>query len=361
MKVRRCFTGSPWEPKVGYCRALRTGDHVYVSGTAPVAEGGGVHAPGDAYGQARRCFEIVEKALGELGAGLGDVVRTRMYVTDVSRWEEFGSAHAEFFGQVHPATSLIGVSRLVDPDMLVGAVGDLHVARGEGVRWFRRFLGEDDGQPIRHPQIPSAIGSRIMGVALRDKPGDTAAALIPSVGCPLGCNFCSTSAMFGGKGKSVNFYKTGDELFDVMCQLERELHARSFFIMDENFLLQKERAMDLLARMKQARKSWALNIFSSANAIRKYSCEKLVELGVSSIWLGLESPRSNYSKLDGADTALVVDFGNRVEIRVLVGQDGVHAQIITRKTEKINKAVARGRKLAERNGKVAHQPAALST
>lgn len=129
MKVQRHFTGSIWEPKVGYCRALRTGDHVYVSGTAPVAEGGGVHAPGDAYGQARRCFEIVEKALGALGAGLGDVVRTRMYVTDASRWQEYGRAHAEFLGKAPPATTLVEVKALIDPQMLVEVEVDALVQR----------------------------------------------------------------------------------------------------------------------------------------------------------------------------------------------------------------------------------------
>jgi enamine deaminase RidA (YjgF/YER057c/UK114 family) len=119
MKVQRYFTGSTWEPKVGYCRALRVGEHVFVSGTAPVADGGGVHAPGDAYSQARRCFTIVEKALKELGAGCEHVVRTRMYVTDASRWEEFGRAHAEFFGSSPPATALIEVKALIDPQMLV--------------------------------------------------------------------------------------------------------------------------------------------------------------------------------------------------------------------------------------------------
>ncbi len=129
MKVQRHFTGSPWEPKVGYCRALRAGDLVYVSGTAPVAEGGGVHAPGDAFGQARRCFEIVEKALRELGAGLGDVVRTRMYVTDASRWEEYGRAHAEFFGKSPPVTALVEVKALIDPQMLIEVEVDAVVQR----------------------------------------------------------------------------------------------------------------------------------------------------------------------------------------------------------------------------------------
>ena len=84
-----------------------------------------------------------------------------------------------------------------------------HVVAGEGVRWMRSFLGEDATRPIRHPQVRGNIGTRIMGVTLRDHPGDVSATLIPSVGCPMGCNFCSTSALFGGKGKFIEFYKTG--------------------------------------------------------------------------------------------------------------------------------------------------------
>ncbi len=81
-----------------------------------------------------------------------------------------------------------------------------------------------------------------MGISLRDHPGDTAATLIPSAGCPIGCNFCSTSAMFGGKGNSVEFYKSGDELFEIMCQLEESLDVKAFFVMDENFLVNRPRA-----------------------------------------------------------------------------------------------------------------------
>jgi radical SAM superfamily enzyme YgiQ (UPF0313 family) len=117
-----------------------------------------------------------------------------------------------------------------DATIVVGGhianVPDLHeridadeIVKGEGVRWFRSFLGEDADRPIRHPEIESGFGTRNMGVTPNAKPGGIAAALLPSVGCPMGCNFCSTSAMFGGKGKFVNFYETGDELFDVMCQL----------------------------------------------------------------------------------------------------------------------------------------------
>jgi radical SAM superfamily enzyme YgiQ (UPF0313 family) len=132
--------------------------------------------------------------------------------------------------------------------------------------------------------------------------GDTAATIIPSVGCPMGCNFCTTSAFFGGKGNALNFYESGDELFRVMSEMESSMKVRSFFIMDENFLLYKKRAMELLERMKEHGKSWTLYVFSSANAIRKYSIRELVELGISWIWMGLESPRSAYAKLKDADT-----------------------------------------------------------
>ncbi len=173
--------------------------------------------------------------------------------------------------------------------------------KGDGIEWMRRYLGEDPAAPIRHPALSSGFDLRVMGVKIPDK-ADTSATIIASVGCPMGCNFCATSAFFGGKGKMLNLYSTGEELFRLMEEAEASRKVKSFFIMDENFLLQKQRAMDLLARMKAAGKSWAFNIFSSANAIRKYSYEELVELGVSSIWLGLESAQSGYAKLEGADT-----------------------------------------------------------
>jgi len=129
MPVERVFSGSPWEPRVGYCRAVRAGDQVFVSGTAPVAEGGGVHAPGDAHAQAERCFEIALRALRELGAGPEHVVRTRMYVTDISRWEEFGRAHRTAFGAHPPAATMVEVRALVDPAMLVEVELDAVLAR----------------------------------------------------------------------------------------------------------------------------------------------------------------------------------------------------------------------------------------
>jgi hypothetical protein len=186
-----------------------------------------------------------------------------------------------------------GVKHMIDAD---------HIVMGEGISWMRRFLGEDPEAPINHPQITSGFGMRVMGLKVPDSSSDTAATVIPSVGCPMGCNFCTTSAFFGGKGKYTNFYETGKELFDVMCDMERSMNVRSFFIMDENFLLNRPRAMELLSLMKANNKSWSFYVFSSANALRKYTMEELVELGISWLWMGLESANSSYAKLNDTDT-----------------------------------------------------------
>lgn len=124
MEHKRVFSGAPWEAKVGYCRAVRAGDHIYVTGTAAVAEEGGIHAPGDAYAQTRRCFEIIDKALQELGASRECIVRTRMFVTDITRWEDYGRAHQEFFADHPPATTLVEVKGFVDPKILIEVEAD---------------------------------------------------------------------------------------------------------------------------------------------------------------------------------------------------------------------------------------------
>jgi len=204
--------------------------------------------------------------------------------------------------------NIADLEKLIDADWVV---------RGEGVEWFRRFLGEDPNQPIRHPVIPTRIGTRCMGIAIKEKPADVATTLIPSVGCPVGCNFCATSAMFGGKGNFVDFYHTGDELFDIMCQIERLRGTHSFFVMDENFLFHRQRALRLLELMERHDKSWILYVFSSAGVVSSYSMEQLVSLGVSWIWMGLEGENSQYAKLGGIDTFDLVRRLQSHGIRVL--------------------------------------------
>jgi len=211
-------------------------------------------------------------------------------------------------------TNVEGLDRIIDAD---------YMCRGDGIRWFRNFLGQDVDAPIMHPTSLSGFGTRIMGIPVSEK--NMAAVLIPSVGCPVGCNFCCTSALFGGKGKSVSFYDTGDELFSVLLHLEKKLKAHSFFVMDENFLLYKKRALRLLELMEQHNKSWSFYIFSSARALQSYTMEQLIKLGISWVWLGLEGKDSKYSKLDGVDTfALVREFqdnGIRVLGSTIIGME----------------------------------------
>lgn len=121
MKIKRnkIFSGTPWEPIVGYARAVQAGEVVYVSGTTGTDPAGKIVAPGDVYAQTVQAIRNIENALMRLGLGLEHVVRTRIYLTQIDRWQDAAKAHAEFFGQVHPATAMIGVHRLIDPEMLV--------------------------------------------------------------------------------------------------------------------------------------------------------------------------------------------------------------------------------------------------
>jgi len=119
VSVERFGSGGPWEESVGYSRAVRAGPFVFVAGTTAVTEDGAVLGGGDPYEQARACWAAVEAALVRAGAGLGDVVRTRMYVTDIAHFDEVGRAHRDAFAAVRPATAMVEVSGLADPRLLV--------------------------------------------------------------------------------------------------------------------------------------------------------------------------------------------------------------------------------------------------
>ena len=264
-------------------------------------------------------FPTREDFARELKANTYDIVGISSIIVNVGKVREM----CRMVRELSPSSTIVIGGHVAATPGLEDMIDADHIVRGEGISWMRRYLGEDEHAPIRHPEIVSGLQTRIMGLRMPEKKGNTAATIIPSVGCPMGCNFCTTSAFFGGKGNFINFFETGDELFDVMCHAEASLGVQTFFVMDENFLLHRERAMRLLERMKEAGKVWAMSVFASANAIRKYKVEELVELGVSWIWMGLESPKSNYSKLQGTDSRQLThelrEHGIRVQGSTIIG------------------------------------------
>ncbi len=193
-----------------------------------------------------------------------------------------------------------GVEELIDCD---------HVVKGEGIRWMREHLGQDPEAPIRHPALPSAEWMSILGVPIK---GTAASLLVPGVGCVNGCSFCSTSHFFG---KSyIPFLDSGKALFETACRVADERGTDSFFVMDENFLKNRERALELLSEMERHQRFFRFHIFSSAEAITAFGIDNLVRLGVDLLWIGFESRsrQSLFAKNNGIDArALVQDLRNR--------------------------------------------------
>jgi radical SAM superfamily enzyme YgiQ (UPF0313 family) len=258
-------------------------------------------------------FPTLESFTEEISQNAYDVIGIGAIIPNIGKVRKM----CELIRRHQPAATIVigghisnkeGLDRIVDADLIV---------RGEGIRWFQRYLRQDDRASIKHPLAISGFGGKMMGIDLGNRPGGTAAILIPSVGCPMGCNFCSTSALFGGKGKFIHFFETGDELFHVMCEMEEKLKVKSFFTLDENFLLHKKRALRLLELIEEYDKSWAIYVFSSARVLQSYTIDQLVRLGIGWVWMGLEGKESAYDKLQGVDTRALVNLLQSHGIRVL--------------------------------------------
>ena len=159
-----------------------------------------------------------------------------------------------------------------------------YIVKGDGIRWLRSHLGQDPDAPVVHPTLPSNEYRRIMGVPMK---GATASLLAPGVGCPNACRFCCTSHFFGKQ--YIPFVRTGRELFDLACRISKESGSDTFFVMDENFLKQEQRAWDMLRLMEEHRRWFRFQIFSSADTVLRFGIPNLVRLGVKLVWIGVES------------------------------------------------------------------------
>jgi radical SAM superfamily enzyme YgiQ (UPF0313 family) len=243
-------------------------------------------------------FPSLDRFIDELRTNRYDIIGLSGIVANFGKIQKMCKLVREYQPQ---ATLVVGGHITGIPDLADRIDAD-HIVRGDGVRWFRHFLGEDEEQPLKHPVVHAGVGGRVMGFNFPNEKGFGSATLIPSVGCPMGCNFCCTSALFGGKGNAIHFFESGEDLFRLMCGIEKELGVQAFFVMDENFLLNRKRALRLLELMREHDKAWVLYVFSSANALRKYTSEELVALGISWLWIGLEGKDSQYHKTTGVDT-----------------------------------------------------------
>jgi radical SAM superfamily enzyme YgiQ (UPF0313 family) len=186
-----------------------------------------------------------------------------------------------------------GVEDLIDCD---------HVARGVGLRLMREFLGQDPAAPIVHPILPCSEYESIFGVPI---PGPTPSVLVPGLGCVNACNFCCTSHFF--ETAYVPFLRTGREVFEQCCRISDARRTPVFSVMDENFLKNRTRALELLAEMEKHRRWFSFYISSSAEAITAFGIENLVRLGVNMVWIGFESQNvDEFAKNSGLDAAELV-------------------------------------------------------
>ncbi len=202
---------------------------------------------------------------------------------------------AEYIRLHHPDTKIIlGGYGSIIPD-LEKIVPHDECCRGEGVQWFRKYFGEDPDVPIIHPVLKNPVYNYIYGMPTKPR----GSAIFPGVGCENGCRFCITSHMF--KKEHVSLLSHGHEVFEVCRRAERELGAKNFMVLDENFLKHDKRARELLDEMTKAVKPYVFVTFSSAENIKRMGVDFLVRAGISRLWVGVESKTNLHDKTKGID------------------------------------------------------------
>lgn len=222
--------------------------------------------------------------------GISFIVPNFLKAKEMARLVRKHQPWAEIILGGHGA-AIEGVEELIDCD---------HVVRGEGIRWLREYVGDNPCAPIRHPALVSAEHKRLFGVPTPGQCG----LLVPGVGCVNGCRFCATTHFFGKK--YTPFFSRGRQLFDELCRLSDQLGTQEFFVMDENFLKDTERARELMRCMEENQRPFNFAVFSSAETVTKFGVENLARLGVFFLWVGAESKRETYEKNKGVDLGALV-------------------------------------------------------
>ncbi|MGC4120240.1 MAG: cobalamin-dependent protein [Myxococcales bacterium] len=222
--------------------------------------------------------------------GLSFIVPNFAKAREMARMVRELQPHAEIILGGHGA-AIDGIEKRISCD---------HVVKGEGIRWLRRYLGEDPNAPIKHPALPAADHRRIFGIPV---PGG-GPLLVPGVGCVNACRFCCTSHFFG-KAYSP-YFTTGEELYRTAVSIGAQLGSTDFFVMDENFLKSLDRARGLLSCIERDLNPMTFSVFSSAEAIESFGVLNMVRLGVGFVWLGAESKMEAYAKNQGRDLGRLV-------------------------------------------------------
>jgi radical SAM superfamily enzyme YgiQ (UPF0313 family) len=202
---------------------------------------------------------------------------------------------AEYIRKFYPNVKIIlGGYGTIIPDLKELVPHD-EACRGEGVKWIREYFGDDPGSPMIHPVLRNPVYNYTYG--LRTNPRGSV--LMTGAGCRNGCSFCITSHMF--KKEYLPLLEKGQDVFRTCLSLEEELGAANFMVMDENFLMQKDRAVELLALMEEHKKPWSFVLFCSANIVKQLGIDFFVRMGISRVWIGVESKTNTHDKVKGID------------------------------------------------------------